>query len=119
MSEIEKTDQEWREILSDLTYKVTRKHGTERAFSHDDFPKQAGSYACVCCEALLFSQTDKFDSAGPAGHLLHGRQRAQTWAKALIKVGFQPEQKCIAKPVLRIWGMCFPMALLRPVCATA
>ena len=62
MSEIEKTDQEWREILSDLTYKVTRKHGTERAFSHDDFPKQAGSYACVCCGALLFSQTDKFDS---------------------------------------------------------
>ena len=39
MSEIEKTDQEWREILSDLTYKVTRKHGTERAFSHDDFSK--------------------------------------------------------------------------------
>jgi peptide-methionine (R)-S-oxide reductase len=54
MSEIEKTDQEWREILSDLTYKVTRKHGTERVFSHDNFPKQAGSYACVCCEALLF-----------------------------------------------------------------
>ena len=66
-----------------------------------------------CCFRKLINLT-----AGPAGHLLHGRQRAQTWAKALIKVGFQPEQKCIAKPVLRIWGMCFPMALLRLVCAT-
>ena len=62
MSEIEKNDQEWREMLSDLAYKVTRKHGTERAFSHDDFPKQDGSYTCLCCGALLFSQADKFDS---------------------------------------------------------
>ena len=62
MSEIEKNDQEWQEMLSDLAYKVTRKHGTERAFSHDDFPKQDGSYTCLCCGALLFSQADKFDS---------------------------------------------------------
>ena len=62
ISEIEKNDQEWQEMLSDLAYKVTRKHGTERAFSHDDFPKQDGSYTCLCCGALLFSQADKFDS---------------------------------------------------------
>jgi peptide-methionine (R)-S-oxide reductase len=62
MFEIEKNDQEWREMLSNLAYKVTRKHGTERAFSHDDFPKQDGSYTCLCCGALLFSQADKFDS---------------------------------------------------------
>ncbi|MEL7416220.1 MAG: peptide-methionine (R)-S-oxide reductase, partial [Pseudomonadota bacterium] len=30
-----KTDAEWREQLSDLAYKVTRKHGTERAGTHD------------------------------------------------------------------------------------
>ena len=62
ISEIEKNDQEWQEMLSDLAYKVTRKHGTERAFSYDDFPKQDGSYTCLCCGALLFSQADKFDS---------------------------------------------------------
>ena len=62
MSEIKKTDQEWRKILSPLAYKVTRKHGTERAFSHDNFPKQAGYFTCVCCGAHLFSQADKFDS---------------------------------------------------------
>ena len=62
MADIEKTDREWQEMLSPLAYKVTRKHGTERAFSHDNFPKEPGYYACVCCGAALFSQDDKFDS---------------------------------------------------------
>ena len=63
MSIIEKTDREWQDILSPLAYKVTRKHGTERAFSHDDFPKEEGYFACVCCGTPLFLQDDKFDSA--------------------------------------------------------
>ena len=62
MSKIEKPDHEWQSLLSPVAYKVTRKHGTERAFSHDDFPKKAGYFACVCCSELLFSQEDKFDS---------------------------------------------------------
>ena len=62
MTAIEKTDAMWREQLSELAYKVTRKHGTENAFSHDDFPKDAGSYSCVCCGAPLFDQDAKFDS---------------------------------------------------------
>ena len=37
-AKIVKTDAEWREQLSDLAYKVTREHATERAFTHDDFP---------------------------------------------------------------------------------
>lgn len=59
---VEKTDAEWREQLSDLAFKVTRKHGTERAFSHDDFPKDAGVFTCVCCGAEVFDQAHKFDS---------------------------------------------------------
>jgi peptide-methionine (R)-S-oxide reductase len=62
MDKIEKTDAEWRAQLSDLAYKVTRKHGTERAFSHDAFPKDAGRYHCLCCDAPLFDQAAKFDS---------------------------------------------------------
>jgi peptide-methionine (R)-S-oxide reductase len=59
---IEKSDAEWRAQLSDLAYRVTRKHGTERAFTHDDFPKAAGTYRCICCDAPLFDQAHKFDS---------------------------------------------------------
>ena len=62
MDKIEKTDAEWRAQLSDLAYKVTRKHGTERAGSHDAFPKDAGRYHCICCDAPLFDQGAKFES---------------------------------------------------------
>ncbi|SDX63094.1 peptide-methionine (R)-S-oxide reductase MsrB [Roseicitreum antarcticum] len=59
---IEKTEAEWQVQLSPLAFKVTRKHGTEPAFSHDDFPKDPGTFACICCGAPLFSQAEKFDS---------------------------------------------------------
>ncbi len=61
-AKVTKTDAQWREQLSVLAYKVTRKHGTERAFSHDDFPKQNGTFSCVCCTAALFDANAKFDS---------------------------------------------------------
>lgn len=63
MSEkITKTDAEWREQLSELAFKVTRKAGTERAFTNDNFPKADGVFHCVCCDAALFDASTKFDS---------------------------------------------------------
>lgn len=59
---IEKSDAEWRAQLSPLAYEVTRRHGTERAFSHDDFPKEPGTFRCICCGAALFDQAHKYDS---------------------------------------------------------
>lgn len=57
-----KSDEEWRAQLSDLAYRVTRRHATERAFTHDDFPATPGVFSCVCCGAPLFEQAHKFDS---------------------------------------------------------
>jgi len=48
--------------LSDLAYKITQKGGTERAYSHDDFPKEAGVFHCVCCGAPLYDSATKFES---------------------------------------------------------
>lgn len=62
MAKVEKTDAEWRGQLSDLAYKVTRKAGTERAGTHDNFPKGPGVFRCICCEAPLFDADTKFDS---------------------------------------------------------
>lgn len=62
MEKITKTDAEWRAQLSDMAYKVTRKHGTERAGTCDHFPKDAGVYSCVCCGLDLFTQETKFES---------------------------------------------------------
>ena len=62
MDKVVKSDAEWRAALTDLAYKVTRKHATERAFTHDDFPKAPGTFRCVCCDAPLFDARTKFDS---------------------------------------------------------
>ncbi len=61
-AKITRSDAEWRERLSPEAFKVTRKHGTERAGTHDDFPKEAGTFSCVCCDAPLFDQAHKFES---------------------------------------------------------
>lgn len=63
MAKINKTDDEWREMLSPEAYDVTRKHGTERAFTgkYHDY-KGDGFYYCVCCGHKLFDSKTKFDS---------------------------------------------------------
>lgn len=63
MPKIEKTDEEWRRQLTPEQYDVTRKHGTERAFTgpHQN-EKRDGSFRCVCCGKDLFRTDTKFDS---------------------------------------------------------
>lgn len=62
MEKVTKTDTEWRSQLSDMAYRVTRKHSTERAGTCDNFPSQAGVFHCVCCGLELFDQDAKFES---------------------------------------------------------
>ena len=60
---INRTEAEWRARLTREQYRVTRKHGTERAFTgayHDT--KTAGTYKCICCGTPLFRSDTKFDS---------------------------------------------------------
>lgn len=60
---VTKTDNEWKDQLSSEEYKITRKKGTERAFSgkyHDC--KEHGTYHCICCSSPLFTSDTKYDS---------------------------------------------------------
>lgn len=60
---VEKTENEWREILSEEQYRVTREAGTERAFSSQMCTLfEPGLYECICCGTLLFDASEKFDS---------------------------------------------------------
>ncbi|WP_136658579.1 peptide-methionine (R)-S-oxide reductase MsrB [Nitratireductor sp. XY-223] len=60
---VEKSDAEWRAQLSPEQYHVTRKGGTERAFTGPYWDsKDTGVYHCVCCERPLFHSDTKFDS---------------------------------------------------------
>nr|WP_242033988.1 MULTISPECIES: peptide-methionine (R)-S-oxide reductase MsrB [unclassified Coleofasciculus] len=61
--EINKTEEEWREILTPEQFNVLRKHGTERAGT-SPLDKQYGKgiYACAACDLPLFTSDTKFDS---------------------------------------------------------
>ncbi|MCT7972827.1 peptide-methionine (R)-S-oxide reductase MsrB [Laspinema olomoucense] len=63
VQKIQKSESEWKAQLTPEQFKVTRKKGTERAFTgayHDN--KEKGVYKCVCCGTELFSSQTKFDS---------------------------------------------------------
>jgi peptide-methionine (R)-S-oxide reductase len=58
-----KSDAEWRQQLTPEEYHVTRKHGTERAFTGRYWnSKTPGTYRCACCGEPLFSSDTKYDS---------------------------------------------------------
>jgi peptide-methionine (R)-S-oxide reductase len=58
-----KTEAEWKELLSAEEYRVTRRSGTERAFTGRYWDtKTVGTYQCVCCATPLFRSDTKFDS---------------------------------------------------------
>ena len=60
---IMRTKREWKELLSNLEYKVMRKHGTERAFSSPlDKVFNEGIYHCKGCDLPLYSSIHKFNS---------------------------------------------------------
>lgn len=63
MGKINKSETEWRSMLTPEQYRVTREHGTEPAFSGALWDeKKQGVYACVCCGKPLFSSDTKYDS---------------------------------------------------------
>ena len=58
-----KTDQEYKNSLSDIQYRVTREAATEQPFTGEYWDHwDAGQYRCVCCDTPLFQSSTKFDA---------------------------------------------------------
>nr|WP_294786384.1 peptide-methionine (R)-S-oxide reductase MsrB [uncultured Flavobacterium sp.] len=60
---VEKTEEEWKQILTPEEFQVTRLKGTERSFSSEMCSLfEPGIYECKCCGTLLFDASEKFES---------------------------------------------------------
>lgn len=61
--QVPKTDAEWRQRLTPLQYEITRRKGTERAFTGKYTDTETpGTYRCICCGEPLFRSGEKFHS---------------------------------------------------------
>lgn len=60
---IDKSEQEWREQLTEEQFRVARKGGTERAFTGAYWDTETpGVYRCVCCASKLFESDTKYNA---------------------------------------------------------
>ncbi len=60
---VNRTPEEWRNLLTPMQYHVTREKGTERAFTGSLYDNQErGIYSCICCGAQIFRSDEKYDS---------------------------------------------------------
>jgi peptide-methionine (R)-S-oxide reductase len=60
---VRKTNEAWKKQLSPVSYDVTRRAGTEWAFSGPlDKQHGPGLYRCIDCDNALFDSAAKFDS---------------------------------------------------------
>ncbi len=58
-----RSDAQWRQQLSALSYDVTRREGTETPFTGATWNLHAsGLYHCICCDTVLFDSRTKFES---------------------------------------------------------
>lgn len=63
MDRVVKTDEEWKKLLTPEEFEITRKKGTERAFTGKYCNhKEKGIYQCIGCGTDLFSSDAKFES---------------------------------------------------------
>ncbi len=63
IEKIEKTDAEWRKLLTPEQYNILRKAGTERAYTGKTWNNhEKGTYVCAACQLPLFSSATKFES---------------------------------------------------------
>jgi len=61
--EVEKSEEEWKQILSPVEFKILREKGTEYAFTGEFFDhKEKGMYICAGCGNELFTSDSKYDS---------------------------------------------------------
>ena len=116
---IMKTDEEWREQLTPEQYRITRKAGTEPAFTGKYWKsKDKGVYVCVGCGEELF-KSDSSSIQAPAGQVFGSpsiREKLRNTPTAATEWSARRRVAPVAEPTL---GMCLKTVQRRPGFATA
>ncbi len=61
---VEKSEEEWKGILTPEQYRITRLKGTERPYSGELCSIfDEGTFECICCGTELFDSTIKYNSS--------------------------------------------------------
>src|SRR5205807_10124588 len=75
--EIQKSDSEWRAILTKAQYEVLRLHRTETPGSSPlNDEKRKGTFVCAGCDLPLFSSETKYDSQTGWPSFYHRRRKS-------------------------------------------
>jgi peptide-methionine (R)-S-oxide reductase len=65
-TDLHRTDEEWREVLTEEEYRILREQGTEPKFSGDLLDiDEAGTFRCTGCGQVLFTSGEKYGSGTP------------------------------------------------------
>ena len=105
---IVKSDADWRQSLDAETYRVARKHGTERAFTSPlNNEKRAGTFGCMCCGAELFRSDDKFEFGDGLAEL-HASGRRWNGGRNRGQHAFHAAHGGALHPLRRPFGACVP-----------
>ena len=94
MKKLKKSQDEWKKILTDEEFKVTREKGTEAPFSGELYSNdESGNYLCKCCGNPLFTSSCKFDSGTgwpsfykPANDKIIGEKEDNSYGMRRIEV---------------------------------
>jgi hypothetical protein len=106
MTKITKTEGEWKACLTPEQFEITRKHGTERAFSgpHQN-EKRAGIFKCVGCDNPLFDCHTKYDTGTGRPSFLRQLMTTES-ANTMVTDGFPGARKFDVQNAIPISVMC-------------
>ena len=113
------TDAEWKKVLTNDQFYVTRRESTDRAFTGTYYKlHEHGMFRCVCCANAVFHTDTKFDSGTGWPSFWTPIAKENVSSGAIAALGWNAS-RYTARCAWGIWGMCSTTGRSLPGCGTA